>query len=79
MTFGIWNVRSLYRVSSLTAAADRESARYKLDLVCVQEVRLDKGGAVRAVDYNFFNAKENKIINWNRIFLHHRIVSVAKR
>jgi hypothetical protein len=29
---GTWNVRSLYRAGSLTAAA-RELARYKLDLV----------------------------------------------
>ena len=50
---GAWNVRSLYRAGSLTAAA-RELARYKLDLVGVQEVRWDKGGTVRAGDYNFF-------------------------
>jgi len=49
MRFGTWNVRSLYRAGSLTAAA-RELARYKLDLVGVQEVRWDKGGMVRAVD-----------------------------
>jgi exonuclease III len=47
-----WNVRSLYSAGSLTAAA-RELARYKLGLVCVQEVRWDKGGTVRAGDYNF--------------------------
>ena len=35
--FGTWNVRSLYRAGSLTAAA-RELARCKLDLVGVQEV-----------------------------------------
>jgi hypothetical protein len=39
-------VRSLYRAGSLKAAA-RELARYKLDLVGVQEVRWDKGGTVR--------------------------------
>jgi hypothetical protein len=44
---GTWNVRSLYRAGSLTAAG-RELARYKLDLVGVQEVRWDKGGTVRA-------------------------------
>jgi hypothetical protein len=38
---GTWNVRSLYRAGSLMAAA-RELARYKLDLVGVQEVRWDK-------------------------------------
>ena len=52
---GTWNVRSLYRAGSLKAAA-RELARYKLDLVGVQEVRRDKGGTVRAGDYNFFYA-----------------------
>jgi hypothetical protein len=54
--FGSWNVRSLYRAGSLTAAAAaaRESARYKLDLMGVQEVRWDKAGTVRAGDYNFF-------------------------
>jgi len=35
---GTWNVRSLYMARSLTAAA-RELARYKLNLVGVQEVR----------------------------------------
>jgi hypothetical protein len=54
--FGTWKVRSLYRAGSLTAAA-RELARYKLDLVGVQKVRWDKGGTVRAGDYNFFLKK----------------------
>jgi hypothetical protein len=47
--FGTWNVRNLYMTGSLTAAA-RELARYKLDLVGVQEVRWDKGGTVTAGD-----------------------------
>ena len=42
---GIWNVRGLYRVRSITAAA-RKLARYKLDLGGVQEVSWDKGGTV---------------------------------
>ena len=37
-----WNVRSLYRAGSLKGAA-RELARYKLDVVDVQEVSWDKG------------------------------------
>jgi exonuclease III len=41
MRFGTWNVRSLYRAGSLTAAAT-ELARYKLDLVCLQDVWWDK-------------------------------------
>ena len=56
---GTWNVRSLYRAYSLTAAA-RELARYKLDLTGVQEVRWDKGATVRAGDYNFFYGKGNE-------------------
>jgi hypothetical protein len=44
-----------------------ELARYKLDLVSVQEVRWDKGGTVRAGDYNFFMEKETNT-NWNRFF-----------
>ena len=41
MRYGTWNVRSLSRSGTLKTAA-RESARYKLDLVGVQEVRWDK-------------------------------------
>jgi hypothetical protein len=53
IVLGTWNVRSLYRGGSLTAVA-RELARYKLDLMGVQEVRWDKVGTVRAGDYKFF-------------------------
>jgi len=59
MRLGTWNVRSLYRAGSLTVAA-RELARYKLHLVHVQVVRWDKGGTVRAGDYNFFYGKGNE-------------------
>jgi len=38
MKIGTWNVRSLYRSGSLKAAA-RELARYKLELMGVQEIR----------------------------------------
>jgi len=50
---------SLYRPGSPTAAA-RELARYKLDLVGVQEVRWEKGGTTSAGDYNFFYGKGNE-------------------
>jgi hypothetical protein len=40
----------------------RELARYKLDVVGVQEVRWDKEGTVRAGDYNL-------TINWEEAFL----------
>jgi hypothetical protein len=69
MRFGEWNVRSLCRLGSLTAAA-RELARYKLDLVGVQEVMWDKEGTVRAADCNFSTKKETKIINWGQDFLY---------
>jgi hypothetical protein len=58
MSFGTWSVRSLYRPGSFTAAT-RELARYKLDLVGVQDVRWGREGTVRAGDYNFFYGKEN--------------------
>jgi hypothetical protein len=50
---GTWNVRSFYRTGSLMRVPN-ELARHKLDLVGVPEVRWDKGGTVRAGDYNFF-------------------------
>jgi hypothetical protein len=52
---GTWNVRSLYSAGSIAAAA-RELARYKLDLVGV-EFRWDKEGTVKAGDYSFFYGK----------------------
>jgi hypothetical protein len=56
MKFGTWNVRSLYRLGSLTAGAG-ELARYKLELVGVQEVRWDKEGTVRAAGCVFTKSK----------------------
>jgi len=71
MSFGTWNVRSLYWAGSLTAAA-RELARYKLDLVGVQ--------GVRAGDYKFFYGKGNENHQLGiRFFVHHRRVSAVKR
>ena len=69
IVLGTWNVRSLYRAGSLTAVA-RELARYKLDVVGVQEVRWDKRGTLRAGDYNFFYGKEMKIISWEQDLLY---------
>jgi len=79
MRFGTWNIRSLHRAGSLTAAA-RELARYKLDLVGVEEVRWDKGGTVREGDYNFFYGKGNESHHLGTgFFVHHRTVSAVKR
>ena len=67
------------RAGSLMAAA-RELARYKLDLVGVQEVRWDKEGKVREGDYNFFLWKRKwKSSIGNRIFVQKTIVSAVKR
>jgi hypothetical protein len=52
MKFGTWDISSLYRSGSLTTAAT-EFARYKLDLVGVQEVWWDTGSRIRAG--NFFD------------------------
>jgi len=59
MKIGTCNVRSLYRAGSLKAPA-RELVTYQLDVVGVQEVRWDKGGTVRAGDYDFFYGKGNE-------------------
>jgi hypothetical protein len=48
----------------------RKVARYTLDVVGVQEDRWDKGGTVRAGDYNFSTEKNTKIINWEKEFLY---------
>ena len=46
----------------------------------VQEGKWDKGGTVKAGDYNFcLWKKKRKLSIWNRIFVHRRIESAVKR
>ena len=60
-------------------AVTRELARYKLNLVGVQEVRWDKGGTVRAEDYNFFYGKRNENHQLGTgFFVHQRTASAVK-
>jgi hypothetical protein len=54
---------------SLTAAA-RKLARYKLDLLGIQEFRWDEGGTIRAEYCNFYYVKKRKIIKWEQDFLY---------
>jgi exonuclease III len=52
MRFGTWNVRSFYRSGSLKTVS-RELAKYKLDLVGIQEVRWDDSNTELAGSYSF--------------------------
>jgi hypothetical protein len=77
--FGTWNVRSLYKSGSLTAAA-RELPKCKLDLVGAQEIRWEKRRTERVGDYIFIcgKAKENYKLR-TVCFAHHRIVYAIRR
>jgi hypothetical protein len=59
MRLGTLNVRSLYRAGSLMTVS-RKPARYKLDLMGVQEVRWEGGCTEPAEEYTFCYEKENE-------------------
>jgi hypothetical protein len=78
MKHGTWNVRSLYRAGSLTAVA-RELAKYKFDLVGLQDVSRNIGGTEIAGDYAFLCG------HWNdnhesgtEFFVHKRNIYAVK-
>jgi hypothetical protein len=52
----------MYRAGSLRAVGE-EIAKYKLDIVGIQEVRWDGGGTERAGEYTFCMEKGMKIMN----------------
>jgi exonuclease III len=54
LRFGTWNVRSLHRAGSLKTLVS-ELAKYKFDLVTVQEVRWDEGvGSQQTIIFFFY-------------------------
>jgi exonuclease III len=79
MRFGTWNVSSLYRAGSLMTVS-RELARYKLDLVGVQEVRWEGSGTEPAGEYTFFYGKGNENHDLGTgSYVQKRIISAFKR
>jgi exonuclease III len=79
MRFGLWNVRSLYRVGSLMTVL-RELSKYKLGLVRVQEVRWEGGGTKNAGEYTFFYRKGNENQELGAgFFVHKKIISAVKK
>ena len=58
MRFSTWNVRGLYRIWAVSLVA-QELAKYRLDLVGVQEVKLDGNGISSIADYLLFYGEGN--------------------
>jgi hypothetical protein len=57
-----------------------ELAKYKLDLVGVQEVRWDKAGTIRAEDYTLFYGRGNDNHQLGTgFFVHQRILPAVKK
>ena len=58
MRFGNWNVRSLYRAGALGLMTS-ELDRCRMDLVEVQEVRLEGSGTLESGNYTLFYGEGN--------------------
>jgi hypothetical protein len=59
MRFGTWNARSLCRAGSVMTVSS-ELARYKLDLMRMQEVRWESSGTEPAEEYTFSTEGEQE-------------------
>jgi hypothetical protein len=69
MRFGTWNVRSLYRAGSLITVAT-EIAKYKLDLVRVQEDGWDGVALNHQANIHFSMERGMRIMNYVQVFLY---------
>ena len=79
MRFGTWNVTSLYRTGGVTLVA-KELARYRIDFVGVQEVRLDGNGISQIGDYLLYYGEGNNNHQLGTgFFIHKRIKSAVKK
>ena len=79
MRFGTWNVTSLYRTGGVTLVA-KELARYRIDFVGVQEVRLDGNGISQIGDYLLYYGEGNNNHQLGTgFFVHKRIKSAVKK
>jgi hypothetical protein len=76
MRFDTWNARSWYRAGSLKTVS-RELARYKLDLVGVQEVGLEGGGTEPAGEFTFFYGKGNENHELGTDFFVHKRINIS--
>jgi hypothetical protein len=79
MRFETLNVRRLCRTGSLKMIAV-ELAKYNLDLVAVQEVRLDDSGSHPADNYTFVhgNGNVNHCLGAN-FFVHEGVISAVRK
>jgi hypothetical protein len=66
--FELWNVKSLYKAGTLITVL-KELARYRLDLVGVQEVRWEGGGLNLGENTHCSIERGMRIMNWVQVFL----------